>query len=219
MEVRLHVPVSHQMEKIVVGHEDGSIKKWDLKTVTCLFHHKADQGGSVLCLDILSVGQKNGNLVAYGTEDGIVTLLNSHTGKELGNFNIGVNETDDVLMEEDTEGPINCIESVAFSPCGCYVAGASVNGNLCIWDISVQRLRHKCTSMAGITKLIWDNIEPNYIISACLDGVIRIWDHRNGEISKELTGHLGNILDIGITSNGKYLLTAGDDSSARLFEK
>lgn len=208
-------------KEIVVGYEDGSIKKWDLKAVTCIFHHKPDQGDPILCLDVLSVGQKNGNLIAYGTLNGIITLLNLHNGKQIANFSVGTNET--VVMEEDgdteEDGSINCIESVTFSPCGCYIAGASVNGNLCIWDISVQRIRHKCTCPAGLTKLIWNDIEPNYIISACFDGIIRIWEHKTGEVFKELTGHLGNILDIAITSNGKYLLTAGDDSTARLFEK
>merc|ERR1712018_649453 len=124
-----------------------------------------------------------------------------------------------ISLEEDMEEPMNTIESVAFSPWGSFIAGASVNGNLCIWDISAQRIRHKCVSEAGLTKLIWSENEPNFIITAGLDGVVRLWDHRNGELFKEFTGHLGNILDIAVSKDGNFILTAGDDSTAKVFQK
>merc|ERR1712180_455484 len=110
----------------------------------------------------------------------------------------------------------HAVESVSFSPCGCYVAAGSVDGTLCIWDISLQRVRHTCFSPAGLTKLIWTDIESN-IISACLDGVIRLWDYKKGEMVKDITGHVGNILDIVMTPDGTHLLTAGDDGTARVF--
>lgn len=210
-------------KEIIVGYEDGTLKKWDLKDVSCVFHHKPEHGDPILCLDVLSVGQKNGNLVAMGTEGGTISLVNSHTGKQVCKFAMDITQANEMATAEDEdegmEEPMHTIESVSFSPCGSYVAGASVNGNLIIWDISVQRVRHTCPNPAGLTKLVWSHAEPNYIITAGLDGVVRLWDHRNGELFKELTGHLGNILDIVISKDGSQILTAGDDSTARVFEK
>jgi len=230
--------VSSTGKEIVCGYEDGSVKKWDLKGVSTLFHYKpsllsddvddeGSDGDPVLCMDLLNDGTKNGNLVVFGTENGAVTLLNSQTGKQVCSFTFSNGQKNIALKttqgESEVEGEEICevshaVESVAFSPCGCYVAAGSVNGTLCIWDISLQRMRHTCNSGAGVTKLIWNSVEPN-IISSGLDGVIRFWDHKKGEIVQEITGHVGNILDVVMTSDGRYILTAGDDCTARVFEK
>lgn len=217
-------------KEIMCGYGDGSVKKWDLKSVSPLFHYKPnsigeDDGGgedAVLCMDLLDDGVKNGNLIVIGTEDGTVTLINSQTGKHISSFL--VNNTDKnisantVEEHEEVSEVSHAVESVAFSPCGCYVVAGSGVGILCIWDISLQKMRHRCNSSAGVTKLIWNSAERN-IISACLDGVIRLWDHKKGELVREITGHVGNILDIIMTNDGRYLLTAGDDCTARVFEK
>jgi len=255
-------------KEIVTGYEDGSIKKWDLKAVNCIFHHKPlstttdddeeSEVDPVLCVDVLSVGAKNGNLVVFGKESGMVTVLNSHNGKLVSSFSLcttanQVTDTKDNTTEEpmkegednmngddeaDDEDMLmeltNAVESVAFSPCGCYIAAGSVNGCLCIWDISLQRVRHKCTSPAGISKLLWTSSQvaggdvaadgggggvSEDIVAACLDGVLRVYDHRRGELVKEMGGHMGNILDVALTKDGKCLVTAGDDATSRVFDK
>merc|ERR1711962_1077263 len=217
--------------EIVVGYEDGSLKRWDLKNVNPLFHYKpvtveGESADPVLCLDLLNSSTNSGNLAVIGTENGLITLINCHTGKQICNFSMKPSETNAVsstereaVMEQqaDEEEISHAVESVVFSPCGCFVAAGSVNATLCIWDISLQRVRHTCKIEAGLTKLIWSAVEPN-IISACLDGVVRLWDHRKGEIVREIMGNLSNILDISLTTDGQNILTAGDDCTARVFE-
>jgi len=205
--------------EMVVGYGDGSVKKWDLKATSSLFHYKpppvddTDEPQSVLCVDLLD----SSNLVAIGTEKGHVTFLNSNTGKQICTFTVNTTNNNPIteMEEEDAGESIAAVESVAFSPCGCFLAAGSVNATLSVWDISLQRIRHTLTGPAGVTKVLWNG---GSVVSACLDGVVRCWDHRSGELVREVTGNGGNILDMVVTQDGRYLLTAGDDCTARVFE-
>ena len=51
---------------------------------------------------------------------------------------------------------------------------------------------------AGIVKLKWDYISP-LVYTACLDGVIRLWDARNGQCVTQWAGHQDAILDFDIS--------------------
>lgn len=203
--------LSNNGKELFAGYEDGKLVYWDLKTSTSIFTTNGDND-SILCIDY----QKSGNLVACGTREGKIKLYSSPAGKLVNTFLTSTavsNET-----EQDEEEMLNSIESIAFSPNEQYLGSASLQGDLDIWDLNTQKRRHSCKHSAGITNMIWSPDLPELIITACLDGVIRIWKALSGELIKEIFGHKGSVLDMMLSYDNKHLLTAGDDQTARIFE-
>jgi len=59
----------------------------------------------------------------------------------------------------------------------------------------------------GVVKICWCHSMP-LLYTACLDGVVRLWDARNGDTVRAWEGHSDHLLDLDITrlySGKKYL--------------
>lgn len=79
-----------------------------------------------------------------------------------------------------------------------------------------QVCRQQCKHEAGIVKLQWDKLSP-LLYTSCLDGVVRLWDSRNGQVTSKWTGHTDSILDFEISKDGNSLVTVSEDKTARVF--
>lgn len=104
------------------------------------------------------------------------------------------------------------------------VAVAYLDGTLAVYDLSTQVLRHRCQHevrrrrgdavsslcaspppllpfplvQAGIVHLQWE--ESSSVVSTCsLDGALRLWDARSGNMVSEYRGHSGEILDFSVS--------------------
>ena len=49
-----------------------------------------------------------------------------------------------------------------------------------------------------MVKIRWCNSSP-LLYTACLDGVVRLWDGRNGSVVTQWEGHNGQLLDVDLT--------------------
>lgn len=192
-----------------IGYEDGTIKVWDLKQSTAVHSFKGGSGvghaEGVTSLDC----HENSVLTISGSVDGTAKLLNMNTGKVLATFSAGpVNAT---------IGDTNSVETVALCNSHPFAAVGSLNGALTIWDISTQTLRHMCQHEAGIVRVKWDPSGSTNVFTAGLDGCIRLWDARSGQIVTTWVGHRGEILDMAIGRDGTTVVTASGDTTARVF--
>ena len=57
----------------------------------------------------------------------------------------------------------------------------------------------------GIVKLQWDKLSP-LIYTSCLDGIVRLWDSRNGQVASQWTGHTDSILDFEISRYTRFTI-------------
>ncbi|XP_066913254.1 angio-associated migratory cell protein-like [Clytia hemisphaerica] len=189
-------------KELFAGYEDGSVKMWDLKAGTAVFQDGGDQEDPVICV----TGQSNGKVFACGTNSGLIRLYNE-TGKSLTILNDISNSNED--EEKSIEGLVFQDEH--------YLASCSLNGKVCIWDTQTQRIRHEFKDTSGVSHIVWLN-KSNNILAVGLDGVLKLWSLSSGSIEKELQGHRGHVLDVQVFDNEKFVLTAGDDETCRVFE-
>ncbi|KAL9957954.1 hypothetical protein ACROYT_G034913 [Oculina patagonica] len=189
-----------------VGYEDGTLKVWDLRQGMHTFHLSDGTAhqGSITCID----AHRDNVLVATGSEDSTVKVVNTNGGKVLSTLVAG-------FQSDDDDSPPS-IEAVGFSPQQPMLATASLSGVLGVWDLSSYRLRQQCKHPGGIVRLKWDNSAP-LIYTGCLDGVVRLWDSRSGNCEREWHGHNGEILDLAVARDGSFLVTGSGDSTARVF--
>jgi len=202
-------------KQLFSGYDDGSFKMWDLKTSQPTFSIASEPDSEpIICVAC----SKSGHLLAAGTLDSTVKVINSASGKVVATLYDKPTSPDFDPQNEEEEGAFS-IECVAFSPDQQFLAVGALHGSLTIWDISSQRIRHKCQHPRGISRIIWQESTPTHIITACLDGVIRCWDSGSGSVVKEWNGHREDILDLDISSDGLLLVSGSDDKSARIFNR
>lgn len=119
--------------------------------------------------------------------------------------------------DKDEEEEEDSVESVAFSHCLPLFATGTVNGAIEVWDIASQIRRNVINQDSGISKLLWGHDNSNLLFTAGLDGLVRIWDGRSGELNQVKSGHSDQVLDFALAANNSCLLTSSEDMTCRVF--
>uniref|UniRef100_A0A1B6E5H3 Uncharacterized protein n=1 Tax=Clastoptera arizonana TaxID=38151 RepID=A0A1B6E5H3_9HEMI len=194
--------------RAIIGYVDGCMKLFDLKTGSVLTKFEAGEIHDAAISGLAA--HSDNNLILTGGGDGKVNLIKTQPSKVLAKFK----------CNKDS-GDSDWVETVGFCKDATMslASAGTIGGNLYIWDIAQQALRHKIFLHCGISRMLWDAHHP-IIYTGCLGGVININDAKSGKILKELIGHSDNILDISLSSVGdqnRILLSAGDDNASRVF--
>ncbi|KAG7236536.1 hypothetical protein INR49_000799 [Caranx melampygus] len=208
-------------KRAVVGYDDGTVRVWDLKQGNAIHVIKGQDGhqGALTCLAC----NKDGSLVLTGSVDGCAKLINTATGKVVGSFSVEGGKAKGSKDDEDS----NSVESVGFCnisfkvsplvfPSLPLIAVAYLDGTLAIYDIPTQVLRHRCQHEAGIVHLQWEE-SSSVVSTCCLDGALRLWDARSGNMVSEYRGHTAEILDFTINKEATLAITASGDNQVKVF--
>ncbi|XP_011310639.1 angio-associated migratory cell protein [Fopius arisanus] len=206
-------------QRLVAGYEDGAIRVMDLKegTIHTTILPNIAHSAPITDLDC----QFDSKLIVSAATDGKTVLSTVATGKVVSVLQ-HLQENKQGSTEEGTSEESKAedwIEAVAFckNPELHLVATGTLSGEIYIWDVSRQVVRHKITQEGGVSKLVWKGTSP-ILFSAGLDGVLRCFDARTAELVKSFCGHSQDILDVFISRDGSKILTTSDDSTARIFD-
>jgi len=195
-------------KKSAVGYSDGSLRIFDLRTGDVLHNLSLFNDKSPICaIDARTDNQ----LIAVGSAEGEVVIVNNQTGKIVANFSCKKRQTN----EDEEESGSNSVESLIFStPETNHLLTADVDGNFIVWDLSSHVAKVSKVLGTGLVKLAW---WQNYILVATFDGLIRIVDPRSGDTIEDCSGHLENVLDFALSKDSKYLVSSSDDKTCRVY--
>ncbi|KAH9498158.1 hypothetical protein Btru_008408 [Bulinus truncatus] len=187
-----------------VGYEDGVVKIWDLKSGTAIYTVSDHEGHKepVFCLDVNNCG----SLVMTGSGDMTAKVINTSTGKVVS-----------TLACQKTDEDADSVEAVGFSHLHDYAVTGTLGGGLEIWDLPTKSVRHRCEHPYGIVKIVWSKVSPTFYTS-CLDGNIRKYDSRSGQLVHTWQGHRAAVLDFDLSQDESILVTSSDDSTAKVFQ-
>jgi len=153
----------------------------------------------------------DGTRVLSGGRDCVLRLWDASTGEQIGRF------------QEQTETNINC---VAFSPDGRYAAsgshGLQAKSTLMLWDAAMRALvrsfRHSPEERPpGVSAIVFSP-DGSRIVSAGVDGMIRLWDVETGELVRTLEGHTDWVEAVAFSSDGAQILSASWDTALKLWD-
>ena len=155
----------------------------------------------------------DGTHLASASDDGTVKVWDATTGQELLSFS--------------TQHTGISIFGLAYSPDGARIATASDDQTAKVWDAASGQQLLVIDHGAPLGGLAFSP-DGKHLATAGADAMVRVWDSANGQQVLVLAGHgeatragsvhPGGVIAVLFTPDGKRLVTAGADGTARLWD-
>lgn len=122
-------------------------------------------------------------------------------------------------LKYELDGHERGISQVAFSPDGQWIASASADATIKIWEASTGNLVHELRGhLAGISTVSWSP-DSRTIASGSDDKTIRLWDVKTGKPHpKPWKGHHNYVYSIAFSPKGNVLVSGSFDEAVFLWD-
>jgi WD40 repeat protein len=140
-----------------------------------------------------------GDIVASGSLNGQIQLLNHRTGERL----------------HQLDGHRTWVRSVTFSPAGQWLASAGGDGTVGLWDVATgQRLQIWAAHQSPVQAVAFSP-DGQRLASGSWDRTVKLWDIATGACLQTLMGHADRITALLFAHDGTALLSASQDGTIR----
>jgi WD40 repeat protein len=143
---------------------------------------------------------RDGRMFATGSNDGIVRLWDSATGRPIREMRHGA-----------------VIRSLAFSPDGQLLASAGADRIARVWRTSDGSPFHELAGHQNDVMTVFFSPDGRRLVTGSLDFTARIWDTASG-LSLAVLPHQGDVLDVAYSPDGRYVATASRDRTAVIWD-
>jgi WD40 repeat protein len=186
---------SPDQHSVGAGFIQGRFRIWDWKSGTQKFEgqSKLERPGVTFSPD--------GKLVAVGTDDNVVTILNAETGKSLRSFSF-------------VKGTIGLI---FFSPDGSKLFATTYDGNIYWLSLRDWRLLNINGNHANEVMSYSFSPDGKTLATGSVDRTLKLWDIATGTLLRTIVGHGGWVTSLHFSADGRQLLSGDVDGLIKLW--
>jgi WD40 repeat protein len=190
-------------QNIVTGDrgDDAILIQWDVESGEILRRFE----GSSRVTDIEFT--PDGSAFLSASSDGILILWDFESGEIIHELN---------LHNENPEATVGSVRATAISPDGLTAAIGTESLGIILWDLSTGALLQSHAIPGGANTVVFHPEKDTALVGG-LHYLIDV-DLQTGEILNTYAGHHDSVWDVGITSNGRYAVSASFDKTLRLWE-
>lgn len=183
---------------LVTCSDDNTLITWDPRSGQAIHRFSTDIGRfHRMPINTFAI-QKDGSIVATGSQDNNVILINISTGRIL----------------ESLKAHTDAVESLDFCETMPLLASGSIDGLIIIWDVITMRVRHTFQHREAVTRVQFIK-NSCILVSSSADNTIVVWDARGGTCIHSFKGHQDTVLDFRFAGN--KIVSGGDDGVALVF--
>jgi WD40 repeat protein len=225
-----HTDIIHSLKmtadgrQAVTGSRDRTLRVWDVSRRATKYVLKG-HAGEIFYLDVSEDGTRAVSISRDRTlrvwdlikGQNIRVLVSEDNERALSSLRVG----DAMLAELDigpkvdlSKKPISRNPRIAMSPDGqCVVLGSQ--GNFCSWDLNTGIVQEQDIGDFHIASIAFDTINKRIVLGS-LFGPLLMWDFKQAPFVFE--GHVGKVLDIVVSPNGKNAISASSDDTIRIWD-
>ncbi|KAJ5630085.1 hypothetical protein N7528_003742, partial [Penicillium herquei] len=179
-----------------------AVQVWNLDTgelqQSKITDKSANSGGRIFRTDSQALAfSPDSQILAYGSWDHIVHLLNPATG----------------TLQRKLRGHSDLITSIAISPNGELLASSSADQTVCLWDMHTGTLQQKLRSTSGVIRSMAFATDSQLVISGSQNHIIQLWDLDTGTLKQFLEDHPSEYHTMALSSSTGCLLLASSSES------
>ncbi|KAI9273725.1 quinon protein alcohol dehydrogenase-like superfamily [Sporodiniella umbellata] len=109
------------------------------------------------------------------------------------------------------------VNHVAFSPDGRYIASASFDNSVKLWDgVSGKFLGNLRGHVGAVYQVAWSS-DSRMLISSSKDTTLKIWDLKKMKILMDLPGHLDEVFAVDWSPGGDKVASGGKDKQLKIW--
>lgn len=191
------------LNKVIIGSQEGTLQLWNVSTKKKLCEFKGWKSSISSCVSSPAL-----DVVAVGCADGTIHVHNIRYDEEL------------VTFTHSTRGAVTAL---SFSTDGQpLLASGGSSGVISIWNLEKRRLQSVIRDAhdGSVLSLHFFANEP-ILMSSSSDNSVKMWifDTSDGDprLLRFRSGHSAPPQCIRFYSNGRHILSAGQDRAFRLF--
>jgi WD40 repeat protein len=116
------------------------------------------------------------------------------------------------------EGHTGTVEGVAFRPGGRTIVSASNNGKVRVWDVASGQAVRLMEHGATVNDLAVSADGRRALTAGFGDSRVKLWDLGSGRLVESFDGHLGGVLGVGFSADGKRAISCDKVATVRVWK-
>jgi WD40 repeat protein len=152
----------------------------------------------------------------------ITTAVLDHANKVV--LSGGTNRVIKLFSYDLTTAPPQVLKHPGFSRClaispdGRYSISGTLDGEIIVWDLEKQAVKHSLSGHKDIIRDVAVSQQGSRLVSCGHDQTVRVWDWMSGQPLAVFKEHSREVFSVGISDDGRYAVSGGADFTIQIWD-
>jgi WD40 repeat protein len=118
----------------------------------------------------------------------------------------------------ELRGRYGAVMALAFSPAGEWLAAATSDRNVRLWDVSKGEVIRAMKGHGDLITSLAVSVDGKILATGSADKTVKLWDTSTGNEIRTFTGHTGGITSVAFSPDGHWLASSSSDGSVIIWD-